>query len=115
MDLLTDEEQHVIQLAADLAAAIAAAIPAGPNRVADLNELLVPVHHIQHAFMAQAAARAMPELYRPLGGSSGEPIVVSAVSHRGKPRCRKWTCDETENLKHCGPFGLRCPAHYVET
>jgi len=40
----------------------------GPSREGDLAELVVHIHAIQQAVMANAAARAHPDLYRPLGG-----------------------------------------------
>ena len=68
-DPLTPEEHAVIRLAGELWNAICAAIPDGPTRIPDLEELAPHVHAIQHAFMANAAARAYPEQYRTLGRS----------------------------------------------
>lgn len=65
---LTDDEHDVVRRAGDLWGAICRAIPDGPSRDADLHEIIVHVHGIQHAIMANAAARAYPDLYRPLGG-----------------------------------------------
>lgn len=71
---LTDAEQQVIRQAGDLWNAICAAVPEGPARANDLGELVGHIHAIQHAFMANAAARAYPHLYRVLGESgSSEP------------------------------------------
>lgn len=66
---LTDAEHAVVRLAGDLWNAICVAIPDGPTRANDLGELVVHVHAIQHAVMANAAARAYPETYRLLGGT----------------------------------------------
>ena len=67
--LLTEAEHTAIQQAATLWNALCAAIPDGPTRDADLRELCAHVHAIQHAVMANAAARAYPETYRTLGGT----------------------------------------------
>ena len=67
--LLTDDEHKVVRLAGDLWNQIVRMIPDGPTRDDDLHELIVHVHAIQHAIMANAAARAYPETYRLLGGT----------------------------------------------
>ncbi len=67
--LLTDAEHQVIRLAADLWNALCAAVPDGPTRSADMGELCGHIHAIQHAVMANAAARAFPDLYRRLGST----------------------------------------------
>jgi hypothetical protein len=66
---LTEAEHAAIRKAAELWNALCSAIPDGPTRAADLGELVAHVHAIQHAVMANAAARAYPDLYRPLGGT----------------------------------------------
>jgi hypothetical protein len=70
--LLTDDEQIVVYRAGQLWNLICSAIPDGPTRDADLRELIVHVHAIQHAFMANAAARAYPDAYRRLGSTLAE-------------------------------------------
>ena len=107
--LLTDAEHEVIERAGDLWNSICAAIPEGPTREADLGELVVHIHAIQHAFMANAAARAHPDTYRTLGGSLRQgvddhpnrgPHVECLVDHGGVgvPRhCRRgcsWPCSD---------------------
>ena len=73
--LLTDSEHAVVEQAGRLWNAICAAVPAGPTRDADLRELIPHVHAIQHAFMANAAARAYPDRYRSLGLSiAADPL-----------------------------------------
>ena len=67
-ELLTPAEMEAVRLAGELWNALCAAIPDGPTRGADLRELCDKVHQIQHTVMANAAARAYPEMYRPLGG-----------------------------------------------
>lgn len=41
----------------------------GPSRSGDLKELCAHVHAIQQAIMSNAAARAYPDQFRPLGGT----------------------------------------------
>lgn len=66
-DLLNESEHAIIEAAGMLWNAICVAIPQGPTRDADLGELVVHIHAIQHTFMANAAARAYPQRYRCLG------------------------------------------------
>lgn len=66
-EILTDKEKEVIQKAGELWNLICKAIPEGPARENDLDELIFHIHGIQRAFMCCAAARAYPELFRPLG------------------------------------------------
>lgn len=65
--LLTDREQQAIVKAGDLWGDLCAIVGDGPTRDADLNELIVHIHAIQHTIMGQAAARAYPEQFRLLG------------------------------------------------
>ena len=67
--LLSSIEQQIINAAGDLWTMMCAAIPEGPTRQSDLGELIVHIHAIQHTFMAQAASRAYPDLYRQLGST----------------------------------------------
>ncbi|GIH95344.1 hypothetical protein ACFFMN_23570 [Planobispora siamensis] len=64
---LTPDELDALSLTADLAGRLALIVGEGRSRAHDLNELLVHVHAIQHAVMAQAAARIYPERFRLLG------------------------------------------------
>jgi hypothetical protein len=65
---LTQAEQDAIDLAGRLYTRIAEDVAGhGPTRDADLAEICAAVHVIQHAVMAQAAARAYPGAYRLLG------------------------------------------------
>lgn len=86
-DLLTSDELAAIDLAARLAESLARVVGGGGTRNADLNELLVHVHVIQNAVLAQAAARAYPDRFRPLGGVvQGTPerdIEVNFISRWG--------------------------------
>lgn len=66
--VLTADELYAMDLTAQLARALSRIVGNGPTRVDDLNELLGQhVHGIQHAVMAQAAARAYPDRFRLLG------------------------------------------------
>lgn len=66
-DALTDREQAVLNLTAELWNELCAVVGDGPTRDADLMELCAHIHAIQHSVMAQAAARAYPDTYRLLG------------------------------------------------
>lgn len=73
MEFLTADEKHAIHLTAELWGRLTKIVGEGPSRKHDLQELMKPIHDIQRAVMAQAAARAYPELYRPLGGERVDP------------------------------------------
>lgn len=66
-DLLTAREHNIIERAGALWDDLCGVVEDGPTRGADLAELIVHVHAIQRAVMANAAARAYPMLYRRLG------------------------------------------------
>ena len=65
--LLTEKERAAIQRAGELYQLLEEIVAVDRNRWHDLAELAAHVHAIQHAVMAQAAARAYPDLYRLLG------------------------------------------------
>jgi hypothetical protein len=67
--LLTPAEHAVIDRLGQTWGDICALVEDGPTREADLRELVVHIHALQHAVMAQAAARAYPTSYRRLGSS----------------------------------------------
>lgn len=67
--LLTEREQAVVTALGDTWGDLCSIVEDGPTRDADLRELVVHVHALQHAVMAQAAARAYPTTYRRLGSS----------------------------------------------
>lgn len=67
--MLTDAERAVVRKAGDLWGDLCAVVGDGPTRDADLMELVVHIHAIQHAVMAQAAARAYPDEFRLLGST----------------------------------------------
>ena len=67
---LTDAEHKVVSLLAGAMSTYATEVVAhGPTRSHDLDEFAARIHDLQHAVMAQAAARAYPDLYR-LAGST---------------------------------------------
>lgn len=70
---LTDREQYALELTVQLVHELAVIV--GDPSHPDMHELVAHVHAIQHAVMANAAARAYPDLYRPLGG---RPITTEA-------------------------------------
>jgi hypothetical protein len=67
--LLTDDERAAIRMAGELWGVLCALVDDGPTRSADLGELILHVHAIQHAVMSQAAARAYPDELRRLGST----------------------------------------------
>jgi hypothetical protein len=80
-DFLTSHEHQAITDAGKLYTHIANNIIAhGATRDDDLQEIRTAIHVIQHAIMAQAAARAYPTRYRLLGDvihyhHLGEPAI----------------------------------------
>lgn len=66
-DGLTADEIEAMDLTARLANICVVIVGSGPTRQGDLNELITHIHNIQHAIMAQAAARAHPDRFRLLG------------------------------------------------
>lgn len=64
---LNASEHEAMQLSAQLWNKLVELVGHGPSREADLRELGSHIHAIQHAVMAQSAARTYPERYRLLG------------------------------------------------
>ena len=65
---LTDAERKAVRMAGELYTFIAGEVIAdGPVRDDDAAEIRTAVHVIQHAVMAQAAARLFPGEFRLLG------------------------------------------------
>ena len=77
--LLTDAEHTAVTAVADAWAAICKVVGNGPTRGADLGEVVIHVHALQHFVMAQAAARAYPDIYR-LAGET-----LAATDHFAPP------------------------------
>lgn len=67
--LLSKTERQALEVSGALASLLAKVVDHGETRPEDLNELLGHIHCIQHAIMAQAAARAYPQDYRRLGAT----------------------------------------------
>lgn len=66
--LLTDEERAALKLSGDLANAVRRLIPDTEQGSHDWNEAAAALHVVQRMIGAQAAARAFPDEFRPLGG-----------------------------------------------
>lgn len=66
--LLTTDEFEAMALTGQLANKLRAVIGTGPQAANDWAEAAQHIHGIQHMLMAQAAARAYPLDFRPLGG-----------------------------------------------
>jgi hypothetical protein len=73
--MLTPAEHRVVDMAGQLWGELCNLVGNDVTREADLRELVVHIHAIQQAVLAQAAARAYPYEYRLLG----EVLVRAAV------------------------------------
>lgn len=71
-ELLTDAEHLLIKQLGECATVYFDVVGTGRTATADINEFVHKIHDLQHAVMAQAAARAYPDLYRLAGGTVGE-------------------------------------------
>lgn len=69
---LTVGEHDAVTAVAAAWAAICKVVGDGPTRASDLQEVVHHIHALQHFVMAQAAARAYPDLYR-LAGETLRP------------------------------------------
>lgn len=70
---LTDDEHKAVSLAGQLYNLISQkVILGGSNHEGDVRELCAKIHDIQNMVLAQAAARAHPDLYRLMGASFGD-------------------------------------------
>ena len=67
-ELLTPDEHLALELSAELALLVRKIIGDGPDADYDWAMALDRIHAVEHSILAQAAARAYPEFYRPLGG-----------------------------------------------
>lgn len=66
--LLTDDEHAAVHMAGELANLLGKICGDGDQAQHDWVEFVHLIHGIQSRVMAQAAARAFPDRYRPLGG-----------------------------------------------
>lgn len=71
-ELLTAAEHAVVEKLGELWGELCAIVDDGRTRDHDCFELVVHVHALQNAVLAQAAARAYPDTYRRLGSSLRE-------------------------------------------
>jgi len=67
-ELLTPDEHLAMETSAQLANLVRKIIGDGPDADWDWGEALYRIHAVEQMILAQAAARAFPDLYRPLGG-----------------------------------------------
>jgi hypothetical protein len=70
-DLLTPLEHRALALTGELAGLFGEIVGQDQSRYGDLAEIVSAIHILQRYVMSQAAARAFPDLYRPLGGTIG--------------------------------------------
>lgn len=69
VELLTADEHDALKLTGALWNLVGRIVADGRSRPADLAEISIHIHNLQHAILAQAAARAYPDRYRLLGGT----------------------------------------------
>lgn len=80
-DLLTADEHEAMRLSGELANVCRRIIGNGPAAHGDWAEFAGAIHDIQSRIMGQAAARAYPDRYRPLGGWPGTATTEEASPH----------------------------------
>ncbi|MBC9005164.1 hypothetical protein [Micromonospora aurantiaca (nom. illeg.)] len=68
-ELLTELEHKAMGLTAELWETLCHVVGTAASAGQDLAELAAPINALQHAILAQAAARAYPDRYRLLGGA----------------------------------------------
>ena len=67
-ELLTPDEHLAMATSAELANLMRKIIGDGPEADFDWAEALYRIHAVEQMILAQAASRAFPDRYRPLGG-----------------------------------------------
>ena len=65
--MLSEQERSALRVCGNLWGQVCEIVGQGPTRESDLNEIMVHVHAIQRAIMAQSAAREHPGEFRLLG------------------------------------------------
>ena len=75
-ELLTPDEFEAMDLLGKAAGVIRRIIGDGNQAVYDWGEAADKIHQLQSMVMAQAAARAYPERFRPLGGWPEAPAAA---------------------------------------
>lgn len=68
-ELLTEAERALVSKLGQCAGDFSQIMEQGPNRGNDLIEMVHHIHALQNMVLAQAAARAYPDLYRRRGAS----------------------------------------------
>jgi len=107
-ELLTEDEHEAIRLSGQLWNLLNRIVKAGGGEAqdGDIRELIQPIHQIQRAVLCNAAARAYPDRYRPLGGN--KPSILEkldcALDLPGRIKCPEWACVQEET------GGARCEA-----
>lgn len=69
-DLLTPEEHRLMMMIGKVNRQFHAISENGPTKEQDLTEIRNHIHALQNWVLAQAAARAYPQEYRTLGGTT---------------------------------------------
>ena len=98
-ELLTPDEHLAMETSAELANLVRKIIGDGPEADLDWAEAMYRIHAVEQMILAQAAARAFPDLYRPLGGwdagstqnghrADGDVVDIRAETNgqRARPR-----------------------------
>lgn len=75
-EFLTDEEKTALDDLGRLWGRLTRIVGEGVTRAADLGEMVVHVHALQNAVLAQAAGRAHPGEYRLMG----ETLAVDSIA-----------------------------------
>lgn len=97
--MLTEAEHKAVTLAGELMTVLAKEIIGhGITREADMNELVIPIHQLQHAIMGQAAGRLYPDKYRLLGEVINPICTCQPAMINGKPgKISDINCPEHRN------------------
>lgn len=74
--MLTDRERQAVERLGEVWGDLCAIVGDGSTRDADLAEMAHHVHALQNAVLAQAAARAYPDLYRLAGAGPVQRVEV---------------------------------------
>ena len=82
-EYMTADEHEAMEVTARLANLVKKIIGEGPQAAHDWAEAAQRIHAIQHTIMAQAAARAYPDRYRPLGGHPAWASTPGSAGIRG--------------------------------
>jgi hypothetical protein len=86
---LTPDEQHALDLTAELAGTVRRIIGDGPQAEHDWAECARIIHDIQCRILAQLASRTDPPYCRPLGGSFREEATLSDATEQAVRESRE--------------------------